>query len=359
VGEKVAAGLVSIVVEAAASYGLAACDLLASASLTPSDLSDPAALVSADALARAFRSAVAQSGDPAFGLRCAETLDVRTQGFWGYALLASPSVRERIALHVRYQQLRGDALAFSFREEGDAAILEITKVALPPDVVPVLMDWAAATTCLQLRKHTHEPALPLHVWLGYPEQPHHRALRTLLKGTVVFEAPVHRYEFAASVLDRRLPGDPYLGKLAGEQLDAQLTRVHETASRGVLEDVRARLVARLEEDASLSRIADDLCMSARTLQRQLGARGTSFHELLEEVRRARATEALIESDEAVESIAVRLGYGDPSNFRRAFRRWTGLSPTAYRAEQRSRTPLSTAVDTVSLQAERSLPACDE
>ena len=130
----------------------------------------------------------------------------------------------------------------------------------------------------------------------------------------------------------------------GDQRDAQRTHVHETRSRGVLEDVRARLVARLEEDASLARVAEDLCMSARTLQRQLGARGTSFHELLEEVRRAGASEALIESDEAVESIGVRLGYGDPSNFRRAFRRWTGLSPTAYRAEQRARAPLSSVLE---------------
>ena len=57
-------------------------------------------------------------------------------------------------------------------------------------------------------------------------------------------------------------------------------------------------------------------------------------QLLEEARRTRAVEYLVSSDEAVERIAVRLGYGDPSNFRRAFRRWMGVAPGAYRAQHR-------------------------
>ncbi|MEY4514190.1 MAG: hypothetical protein RLZZ450_6312 [Pseudomonadota bacterium] len=83
------------------------------------------------------------------------------------------------------------------------------------------------------------------------------------------------------------------------------------------------------------RIARDLRVSARTLRRRLGALGTSFQELLEDVRRGRAIAYLVESEVAVEQISVQLGYGDPANFRRAFRRWEGVAPSTYRAERRA------------------------
>jgi AraC-like DNA-binding protein len=111
--------------------------------------------------------------------------------------------------------------------------------------------------------------------------------------------------------------------------------VDGTVTAGLTDEVRARLEARLEVDASLPRIACDLRVSVRTLQRQLGALGTSFQELLEDLRRTRAIAYLTETDEAVEIVATRLGYGDPSNFRRAFRRWSGTTPAAFRAQHRA------------------------
>jgi AraC-like DNA-binding protein len=83
---------------------------------------------------------------------------------------------------------------------------------------------------------------------------------------------------------------------------------------------------------SLARVARDLGTSARTLQRQLGALSLSFQELLDGIRHERAIRYLVDTNDAVERIALRLGYGDASNFRRAFRRWTGATPVEFRAK---------------------------
>jgi AraC-like DNA-binding protein len=176
----------------------------------------------------------------------------------------------------------------------------------------------------------------MQAWLTYREQSHHRELRALLGGPVVFNAPPNRFQFAARELDIPLTGDPHLAKLATARLDEDLAQLSADQRREVLDQVRHRLAARLAGDASLSRIACDLGVSARTLQRQLGTLGTSFQDLLEDVRRTRALAYLTETDDAIENVATRLGYGDPSNFRRAFRRWTGTSPAAFRAERRAR-----------------------
>jgi AraC-like DNA-binding protein len=82
-------------------------------------------------------------------------------------------------------------------------------------------------------------------------------------------------------------------------------------------------------------IAKRLRMSARTLQRHLADEDTSVRTLANEARRARAL-PLLESGHPIAEVAYVLGYAEPSAFHRAFRRWTGLTPDAYRRGARSR-----------------------
>jgi len=84
-------------------------------------------------------------------------------------------------------------------------------------------------------------------------------------------------------------------------------------------------------------VSEEMGVSVRTLQRQLGAEGTTYSVLADETRVKIAQELLDESDLCLSEIAVRTGYSNLSNFNRAFRRWSGVSPGEFRA-QRSRVP---------------------
>jgi AraC-like DNA-binding protein len=332
----VAAGLLHWVCEAAERrYGIAPREVLEAALLDDSDVSDPSTRVPTEALADAFRFLLARTGDPGFALQLAGPLELRTQGFWGYALLSSLTLRQRFELHRRYQALVSP-VRFSYREELGLVHMEFQPLDVPVDVEPLIVDWSLAGSLHQLRRHLHPRIPAVQLWVTYAEQPHHAALRALAGGPVVFEAACYRMQLPASDLDAQLGGDPHLGKLACQQLDDQLVARSEPAphAAGLLEAVRGRLAARLHHDASLPRVARDLRIGARTLQRQLEGLGASFQTLLEEARRARAVEYLVNTDEAVERIALRLGYGDPSNFRRAFRRWMGVPPATFRAQHR-------------------------
>ncbi len=332
---KVSAGYVTLTLTVGESYGIPRSELLAAAALDANDVRDPSALVSSLALDDLLRFIVARTGDAGLGMRLAKALDLRTLGFWGYAILSSQTLRQRFELHQRYRSLRGPA-EYGLRIEGDAAIVDIGQQGVQKELLPILMDWTIGSWFVHHRKRPQSRGLETQVWLGYPERPHHKELIELLGGRVTFDAPSNRLRFAAVHLDTPLPGaDPHLARLAVEQLEAQLTQVSTVQHHEILDDVRRRLVARLGGDASLDRIARDLRVSARTLRRQLDALGASFQGLLEDVRRVRAIEYLVETNEPVEQVAARLGYGDPSNFRRAFRRWTGKAPTTYRAERRS------------------------
>jgi len=82
---------------------------------------------------------------------------------------------------------------------------------------------------------------------------------------------------------------------------------------------------------SIERLAHHLGTSTRTLQRRLTERKTTYRALVDQVRLESARILLCQTDLSVQDIAARLSYGAPSGFARAFGRWTGKSPLAYRA----------------------------
>ncbi|UGT38849.1 AraC family transcriptional regulator [Nocardia yamanashiensis] len=85
-------------------------------------------------------------------------------------------------------------------------------------------------------------------------------------------------------------------------------------------------------------IAVRLTTSVSTLRRKLADEGTSFSIIKEELRRDAAITSLVRGEESVADLSVRLGFAEPSTFHRAFRRWTGSAPGAYRAAQHGTDP---------------------
>lgn len=333
-----AIGYVQLLCEVATrEHGLDQASLLAAVALDPALLDDEAATVPEPTFLALLRLVRARTGDPALGLRLAQALDLRRQGFFGYALLSSGTVRERVAVHLRYQRLRG-LVSLESTIEGDVLTFSCNTDNLPTDLLPIVLDFGIAGACLHHRQRIVREDTGLALWLSYREAPHHRALRALVGGPVVFDAPCNRLQMRASDLDQPLNGDAHLAKLAHDQLEAQLAALSTSVPGNLLHQVRERVLARLTRDPSLDAVAGDLRVSARTLRRHLAAQGVSYQTLLEQVRQDRATRYLRESGEPIEWIAGQLGYGDPSNFRRAFKRWTGLSPRAFRAREHAAPP---------------------
>src|SRR5262249_51637173 len=116
-------------------------------------------------------------------------------------------------------------------------------------------------------------------------------------------------------------------------LEAQVMAVIEKLPRGeaTTDAVRRYLAGGLGDgQPTLEQIAPRLHMSPRTLHRRLEEEGTSFRQVLSEVRRELAARHLSEGRLAIGEIAFLLGFSEPSAFHRAFKRWTGHAPLAWR-----------------------------
>ena len=124
--------------------------------------------------------------------------------------------------------------------------------------------------------------------------------------------------------------DPIASQIAINQCEAELSALGER--RRLAMRVRDILTHSEQHYLSIENVADRLHMSDRTLKRQLAAEGTSFSTLVDEVRYRHATSLLSRTDYTLEQIADELGYSDVANFSRAFKRWSGRSPSNWRKD---------------------------
>jgi AraC-like DNA-binding protein len=146
---------------------------------------------------------------------------------------------------------------------------------------------------------------------------------------VTFEHPQTRIYFNKEYLDQPMKqADPQTVRLLQEMCERQLEEAD--AESGLVGSVKSLLIDRIASPPKLDEAAKLLNMSSRGLRRKLEQSGTSYQKLLDALRCRIATRLLRDTGEPVSSIAYELGFDNPSDFGRAFKRWTGQSPSSVR-----------------------------
>lgn len=154
---------------------------------------------------------------------------------------------------------------------------------------------------------------------------------------VRFSAACNGFSFPTSML--RLPTRMHDDVLHGF-LRAQAAREMAARPRGAMDPFTAQVADVVQRalthrtSVEMAAVARTLAVSTRTLQRRLAERGTSLSRVLDHVREAEARRLLLATERRVEEVADALGFADVSAFGRAFRRWTGQSPTTWRQQLR-------------------------
>lgn len=275
-----------------------------------------------------FANALALDADPALGIHLGRQLNLRNHGFLGYAILSSRSIGEAVDLCVRYFRTRTSLLEIRLFREDDMAVIQLDERAPLGSLNELLID-ALMTLMMVCGRQVTGHDFSGEVRLAGPRRAHHQDWPEMARATLRFNCAFNQIRF--SRIGLQLPiaqPDPQLQQMALAQCEAELRRLHDRS--GLLADVRRIVKTHMAEDATLEHTAGRLGMSSRSLRRRLAELGTSYQMIIEQLRRGRAVELLLHSNRTIEDIAGELGYQDPSNFGRAFRRWTGKSPRQYR-----------------------------
>lgn len=218
--------------------------------------------------------------------------------------------------------LVNNGVSFTFEETGDTVVARLHAV-FEDAPHPLEAEVTLLSIHTRIRATTAGEHGALSMRFAHPEGGSGAAIRGAVPGTVVFDAGETALVVSRACWEARATaGHPRLAALVGATVKA-------TASPTAR--IRQALLAALREgDATVEGLSRRLSWSPRSLQRRLLAEGLSFRELAVEARRDLAIELLRGSTASVDKIAERLGFSQGSAFARAFRRWTGRSPSDYR-----------------------------
>lgn len=313
--------------------------MLTAADIRPSALSHPDNLISLSQFVALNRAALAFSDDPALGLEYGRRLKFTTHGALSQAAISSDTIEDALKVLIKYFRVRFVYMDLEFFVDGDDAVIQVTvrhdlqdlHVFNVEVVLASLMDVNLLLFGTRLLNGGS-------CRLSYPNPGHEKAYESMFGAAVSFSAEANQLRFRKKYLDLPIAlSNPVAQRVAEQQCQEELR--HLEANLTVAGRVRRQLESvRWGRLPDLEAISDSLGVSSRTLRRQLSAEGTKFQAILERVRHTKATQLLQTSPLGIDEIADRLGYSDPSNFGRAFRKWEGVSPSAYRSACRDSGP---------------------
>ena len=295
----------------------------------PELLRDPEARLPQTIATRLWLAAGELTQDSNLGIRVAEGIQPGALGALGYALRTSETLGMSFQRLCRYHRLLHDAADVKLAVHPDRAVLS-HYLFIPGGPVRPISEYVLAGWLLFSRQSTGVHWTPLEVRFPHPQPDDTSELRRLFGCTMKFGHDRSELIFSRDLLEKPLlKADPNLQAILEAQVVAMVAKLPkgEAATDAVRRYVAGELC---NGEPKLEHIAPRLHMSPRTLHRRLEQEGTNFRQVLTEVRRELATRHLMERQLPVGEIAFLLGFSEPSAFHRAFKRWTGLAPLAYR-----------------------------
>lgn len=276
------------------------------------------------------------SAKTTLGFEFGASIPLKAHGYIGYAAGNAATLGEAISMLAKYFRTRMTLFSLNLVEEGDFVNLQ---VEAQTDLGEGMDFWIHAILGTLMRVSSE---------IFAEEQ-----VRSLLVGTearLAFERPkklsedlagsllnisfghaMNQVRIPKALLDAPLKNpDKLISEMAQKHCEEQLMNV-EPMQQGIVVRVRRCIEAEKGVYPNLETVSSELNMSSRSLKRKLKAADTSFQKILDGVRKAEAIEYLCHSEQTIDDISLKLGFSDPSNFGRAFKKWTGVSPRAYRS----------------------------
>lgn len=312
--------------------GLALRDCLAGTGLRPDDLGDPAMTVAIEQEFTLIRNLLRLLGDaPGLGLEVGQRFHFTALGSVGFAVASCASAYQAFEVGLRYVELTFALTAFRLEEDAGEVRIVLDDAGVPPDLHRFALERAVAVLHTQASMLFGQRPIIKYLQFRFPAPADTGPYVRLFGVEPVFDAA--RTVIGLDAAEMKRPVQPG-SAVALHQAEEQCRRL--LAERSARQGLAARVCDRLARlggrPPEMEAMAAELCLSVRTLRRRLQEEGTSYFALCDEVRRAFAEQMLALPHVTVEAVAERLGYSEAAGFIHAFRRWTGMTPRAFRVQ---------------------------
>ena len=307
-------------------YGIDPGPLFEQVKIDTSVFQRPGARVPLSKMTRLWDMAVYMTDDQQFGLKAGSRAEPGDFYVLGHTWLASGTLRGALERLSRYAHVLSTAISSSEVVEKDGMIVYVESFRDPGIVINRTADEAGMVAFFKLCEIIkRERVRPLRAELVFPADTARGYLEEFLGCPVTYGNEREKFYFSKQLFEEPLPGHiPDVLDSTSRIAEQYLESLDQSK---VATEVRRLLVQMLPAGkADQDNVANRLYRSTSTLQRQLNAEGTSYRDILESTRRSLAEKYLRDGNYTQAEIAYMVGFSDQSNFARAFKRWTGMSP---------------------------------
>lgn len=318
--------------EKLAEEGVPASEVLAGTSLSPVDLAESKNLISIAQQIRIYANIAQLSKNPTVGLSQGQKILPHHHGVWGYAMQTAANLGQAIRIFNQYFDVAGP-IARQILQIDSAEARWISTDILPTEPARRVGVEEMLAGNYTLCKHLSDGKFKLNsLCLDYVRPEGYEKYEELFQCPILFNQNIIEMRFDASLLNLKLKyADAETERVCEERCRELMDRLGTAGN--IVDRVRRIIYKNPCDRRDVDAVASKLCMSSRTLRRHLTNENTTFRAVLNEVREALAIDYLCSTDLSVDEIAFLLGYSETSNFRHAFKQWTGETPTGYRNQR--------------------------
>ena len=320
---------VEVLLQMLTSKGITAEALLQNTAIEEPTLQNSEGFISYQQFKTLIENALQLSENSALGLDFGQQLNINSHGFLGYAIMSSASSLSALNIAMKYIKIRNRLISLKVFNDADQVILEFN-TDLPNDAFKrFLIEHAFSSlhTIVQFLPASSFSIKAFH--FDYPAPVYAKQYQAALQTPLVFSTAKSQVIFQAGDFnDSSLLADENLAKIAQQQCDAILAVIDQETD--IVACIQKLLRQTPGQFPNAETMAMQIGLSVRTLSRQLKAESTSYKAIVDNIKQEMASDYLSNTCWSLDEIAYLLDYSDPSNFARAFKKWTGQSPRQYR-----------------------------
>ena len=277
-----------------------------------------------------IRRALASLPGQGHGLTVGRAQGVGRFGLLGLAMMTAEDFGEALRLAMQFAAISGALMELEIDtqalDHGDRGVAMVARMGTPePDLEPFLCEELFASSLMLCRGLLGAQFTPALVELSYPAPAYADEYRRLFECELRFGTGRNRVVFDEHWLGRPMPAhNPSTARLIRELCRQQMPAARPSGEIAATVERLVRL--QLADGPRLVDIGAELHLNERTLRRHLREAGTSFQAIHDRVRLEAAEALLATPGPSIAEIGAAIGFHDPREFRRAFKRWTGRAP---------------------------------
>ncbi|MGH1373321.1 MAG: AraC family transcriptional regulator [Cellvibrionaceae bacterium] len=304
-------------------------ELLKHTGLTESALKDPDFRCTIEQHKTFVLNAIALTQNPHLGLEIGNRFNPINIGLPASAAMSSDNLSTALKVLQQFFSLNFSILAFDYHEQGDQLMLRCQPALRVPEIEYFVVSSSLIVTENLLRLLLGREQVGEQAEFSMTEVSGWQAYQHSLGTSVRFNAPFNQLGIPKHYLTHPLASsDPVTHQNMMRLCEQQ--KAQSYYGDGLEAQVCKVIVENHYHGLSIEKVASELGLSERSLRRQLSQSDTSYKQILDDLRESKARELLAIVGLPISTIAYDLGFSDPSNFSRTFKRWTQRSPQEFR-----------------------------